>query len=268
MSSTVRSSDGTVIAYERVGSGPALVLVDPALGYREFDNVRELGERLAADFTVYSYDRRGRGASGDTLPYAVEREIEDLHAVIAEAGGSACVYAFSSGGLLALQAAAAGVPIEKLVLMEPPIGTDDDPADAAFTAEITELVAAGRRGEAVERFLTGCGVPPDVLAGMAPSMPALESVAHTIVYDCLISDATTMELLAKVPTPTLVLDSKGSSDDLTGWAASVAAALPDARHRSLPGGWHGVPVEVLAPVVAEFCSGNGGASRSDQRVRS
>jgi pimeloyl-ACP methyl ester carboxylesterase len=261
MSGTVQSNDGTVIAYERVGSGPALVLVDPALGYRdevdgpgEFDNVRGLGERLAADFTVYSYDRRGRGASGDTLPYAVEREIEDLHAVIAEAGGSASVYAFSSGGLLALQAAAVGVPIEKLVLMEPPIGTDDDPADAAFTAEMTELVASGRRREAVERFLAGCGVPPDVLAGMAPSIPALEAVAHTIVYDCLISAATTTEQLAKVSTPTLVLDSKGSSDDLTGWAASVAAALPDARHRSLPGGWHGVPVEHLAPTVAEFCS--------------
>jgi pimeloyl-ACP methyl ester carboxylesterase len=253
-SGTVTSNDGTVIAYERAGAGPALVLVDPALGYREFDNVRGLGERLAGDFTVYSYERRGRGASGDTLPYAVEREVEDLAAVIAEAGGRACVYGFSSGALLALQAAAAGVPIEKLVLMEPPIGADDDPAGAAFTAEMKSLVAAGRRREAVERFLTGCGVPQEVLAGMAPSMPALEAVAHTIVYDCLISDATTTELLAKVPTPTLVVDSQGSSDDLTGWAASVAAALPDARHRSLPGGWHGVPVEDLAPVVTEFCT--------------
>jgi pimeloyl-ACP methyl ester carboxylesterase len=250
----VTSKDGTVIAYERIGAGPPLILVDPALGYREFDNVRGLGEQLAAHFTVYSYDRRGRGESGDTLPYAVEREVEDLAAVIAEAGGRASVYAFSSGALLALQAAVAGVPIEKLVLMEPPIGTDDDPADTAFTAEMTSLVAAGRRREAVERFLTGCGVPQEVLAGMAPSMPALDAVAHTIVYDCLISDATTTELLAKVPTPTLVLDSQGSSDDLTGWAASVVAALPDARHRSLPGGWHGVPVEVLAPVVTEFCA--------------
>ncbi len=249
----VTSNDGTAIAYERTGTGPPLVLVDPALGYRGFDNVRGLGERLTADFTVYSYERRGRGDSGDTPPYAVEREVEDLAAVIAEAGGSASIYGFSSGALLALQAAAAGVPIEKLVLMEPPIGTDDDPADAAFTTEMAELVAAGRRREAVERFLTAVGVPAEVLAGMAPSMPALDAVAHTIVYDCLISDATTTELLAKVPTPTLVLDSQGSGDDLTGWAASVAAALPDARHRSLPGGWHGVPVDVLAPVVTEFC---------------
>jgi pimeloyl-ACP methyl ester carboxylesterase len=127
----VTSSDGTAIAYERAGAGPALVLVDPALGYRGFDNVRGLGERLSGDFAVYSYERRGRGDSGDTLPYAIEREVEDLAAVIAEAGGRACVYGFSSGALLALQAAAAGVPIRKLVLMEPPIGTDDDPADAA-----------------------------------------------------------------------------------------------------------------------------------------
>jgi pimeloyl-ACP methyl ester carboxylesterase len=248
----VTSNDGTAIAYERAGAGPSLVLVDPALGYRGFDNLRELGERLAADFTVYRYERRGRGDSGDTLPYAVEREVEDLAAVIAEAGGSACVYGFSSGALLALQAAAAGVPIEKLVLMEPPIGSDDDPADVAFTAEITELVAAGRRREAVERFFRD--MPPEVLAGLEGEMPALEAVAHTLVHDCLISVATTTELLTKVPTPTLVIDSRGSSDDLTGWAASVAAALPDARHRSLPGGWHGVPVEVLAPVVTEFCA--------------
>jgi hypothetical protein len=247
----VTSSDGTAIAYECAGAGPALVLVDPALGYRGFDHVRGLGERLTADFTVYSYERRGRGDSGDTPPYAVEREVEDLAAVIGAAGGQACVYGFSSGALLALQAAAADVPIQKLVLMEPPIGTDDDPADAAFTAEITELVAAGRRRDAVERFFKD--MPPEVLAGLEGAMPALEAVAHTLVHDCLISDTTTTELVAKVPTPTLVLDSQGSSDDLTGWAANVAAALPSGRHRSLPGGWHGVPVEVLAPVVTEFC---------------
>jgi pimeloyl-ACP methyl ester carboxylesterase len=253
MSSSVTSPDGTVIAYERSGAGPALVMVDPALGYREFDNIRDLGKLLATDFTVYTYDRRGRGGSTDTAPYAVEREVEDLAAVIAEAGSSACVYGFSSGGLLALQAAGAGVAIEKLVLMEPPIGTDDDPADAAFTAEIAELVAAGRRRDAVQRFLTGCGVPGEVIAEMEPAMPALDAVAHTLVYDCLISEATGTRLLSSVPTPTLVLDSQGSSDELTGWAATVAAALPDARHRSLRGQWHGVPAEDLAPVIAQFC---------------
>jgi pimeloyl-ACP methyl ester carboxylesterase len=106
----VTSSDGTAIAVERTGAGPALVLVDPALGHRGFDNLRELGERLAEDFTVYRYERRGRGSSGDTLPYAVEREVEDLAAVVADAGGTARVYGFSSGALLALQAAAEEKP--------------------------------------------------------------------------------------------------------------------------------------------------------------
>jgi pimeloyl-ACP methyl ester carboxylesterase len=255
MHTSVTSRDGTVIAYERAGVGPALVMVDPALGHREFDSIRGLGELLAADFTVVTYDRRGRGASTDTAPYAVGREVEDIAALVAAVGGSACVYGFSSGGLLALQAAAAGIGVEKLVLMEPPIGTDDDPADATFTAEMAELVAAGRRREAVRRFLAGCGVPEEALAGMEESMPALEAVAHTLVYDCLISEATDSALLATVSTPTLVLDSLGSSDDLTGWAATVAAALPEGHHRSLRGGWHGVPAQDLAPVVTEFCAG-------------
>ncbi len=252
-SGIVTSKDGTVIAYEREGAGPALVMVDPALGYRGFDSIRGLGSLLAADFTVHTYDRRGRGESTDTAPYSVDREVEDLAAVVAEAGGRACVYGFSSGGLLALQAAAAGVGVEKLVLMEPPLGTDDDPADAAFTAEMVELIATGRRRDAVRRFLTGAGVPAEVIAEMEPAMPALDAVAHTLVYDCLISEATGTGLLSRVPTPTLVLDSQGSSDDLTGWAATVAAALPDGRHRSLHGEWHVVPAEDLAPVVVEFC---------------
>jgi pimeloyl-ACP methyl ester carboxylesterase len=249
---TVASRDGTLIAFERRGAGPALVMVDPALGYRDFDNIRGLGALLAAEFTVYTYDRRGRGGSADTPPYAVDREVEDLAALIAAAGGGAFVYAFSSGGLLALRAAAAGIGIEKLALMEPPIGADDDPSGAAFTAEIAGLLAAGRRGDAVQRFLSGIGVPSEVIDQMEPVRPALEAVAHTLVYDCLISEATGVALLAEVSTPTLVLDSAGSTDDLTGSAATVAAALPNAQHRSLRGRWHGVPDEDLAPVVAGF----------------
>jgi pimeloyl-ACP methyl ester carboxylesterase len=118
---SIRSADGTEIAFDRSGSGPALVMVDPALGYSGFDNIRGLGALLAADFTVYTYDRRGRGESGDTAPYAVEREVDDLGAVIAAAGGSAFVYGFSSGGLLALHAAAGGLPIRKLAVLEPPV---------------------------------------------------------------------------------------------------------------------------------------------------
>jgi pimeloyl-ACP methyl ester carboxylesterase len=251
MDTTVVSPDGTVIAVERSGSGPPLVLVDPALGYWDVDSVRGLGRLLAGRFTVLAYDRRGRGRSTDTAPYAVERKIEDLGAVIEEAGGRAHVYGFSSGALLALRAAAAGLPIERMVLMEPPIGADDDPADVAFTEEIAALVAAGRNHDAVQHMLTGIGMPAEAIEGIA-DRPAMDAVAPTLVHDCTISASTGTGLLPSVPTPTLVVDSSGSTDDLTGWAAAVAAALPRGRHRSLPSGWHGVPDEVLAPVVAGF----------------
>jgi pimeloyl-ACP methyl ester carboxylesterase len=250
---SVRSADGTEIALERSGSGPALVMIDPALGYSGFDNIRGLGALLAASFTVYTYDRRGRGESTDSPPYAVEREIEDLVAVIAEAGATAYVYGFSSGGLLALHAAAAGLPIDKLALLEPPVRSEGDPPDTTLTAEIAALVASGRRAAAVERFMTAIGVPPEAMP--APVPPALEAVAHTLVYDCEISNATTFALLRSVPTPTLVLDSLGSSDDLTGGAAAIADALPRGTRRSLAGEWHGVPDEDLAPAVSEFLLG-------------
>lgn len=145
--------------------------------------------------------------------------------VIDEAGGSAFLYGYSSGGLVALHAAASGLPIPKLVLLEPPIGAEEDrPAQTLFTAELAELVAAGRRSAAVEHFLTSIGLPTEMIAGMreTQSWSAMEAVAHTLVYDSMISEATTSQLLASVAVPTLVLDSEGSSDDLTGMAATVA----------------------------------------------
>jgi pimeloyl-ACP methyl ester carboxylesterase len=249
---TVRSADGTRIGFERRGSGPPLVMIDPAGGYSGFDNIRGLGASLADRFTVCTYDRRGRGRSGDTAPYAVAREVEDLAALIAELGGRACVYGFSSGALLALHAAVEGLGIDRLALLEPPVRAEDEPPDVAFTRELGALVTAGRRAEAVDRFLTAIGVPSEVIEEMAPVRPALEAVAHTLVYDGEISDQTTFELLRAVPTPTLVLDSEGSSEDLTSGAAAIARALPAGTHRSLPGGWHGVPDDVLAPVVGDF----------------
>jgi pimeloyl-ACP methyl ester carboxylesterase len=251
----VRSADGTGIAFERSGSGRAVVMIDPAGGYSGFDNIRGLGALLSAEFTVYTYDRRGRGKSGDTEPYSVAREVEDLAAVIAEAGGAASVYGFSSGGLLALHAAADARVIGKLALFEPPLRGEDEPPDPAFTAEIAELVSSGRRPEAVERFLTSIGVPSEVIAGMGPVRPALEAVAHTLVYDCEISNATTFELLRSVRTPTLVLDSQGSSDDLTGGTAAIADALPSGTRLSLTGDWHGAPDEDLADAIGDFFRG-------------
>jgi pimeloyl-ACP methyl ester carboxylesterase len=199
-------------------------LVDAAGCYREFGSLRPLAELLAADFTVVTYDRRGREGSTDTLPYAVEREVDDLAALITKAGGSASVYAVSSGALLALHAAASGLPIPKLALFEPPIGADENQsAGSDFTAELAELVAAGRRADAVERFQRSIGVPPEVIARMAPKpRSALEAVAHTLVYDCMISDAMSLELLTSVTAPVRVIDSEGSTGDLTGWVAAVS----------------------------------------------
>jgi len=253
-STTVTSKDGTSIAYEKAGTGPALILVDAAGRYREFSSFGGLIGLLAADFTVYHYDRRGRGDSTDTAPYAVEREVDDLAALIEEAGGSAFLYGFSSGGLVALHAAASGLTIPKLVLLEPPIETDDRSAQAALIAELAELVAAGRCGAAVEYFLTSIGVPDEIVAEMREneSWSAMEAVAHTLVYDCMVSEATSLQLLASVSVPTLVLDSEASSDDLTGMAATVAKAMPNSSHRSLVGEWHGVPDDVLAPVLTEY----------------
>jgi pimeloyl-ACP methyl ester carboxylesterase len=257
MGSNVISSDGTSIAYERVGAGPALVLVDAAGNYRDFRPLRAPVELLAADFTVYLYDRRGRGGSTDTLPYAVEREVDDLAALIAEAGGSARVYAMSSGCLLALHAAASGLAIPRLALFEPPIEPNETPAgESDFTAELAGLVAAGRRREAVEFFHRGIGVPEEIMAQMTPPVwAALEAVAHTLVYDCRLSDAMSLRLVRSVTVPTLVIDSQGSGGELTGMAATVVEALPNSAHRSLAGAWHGVPDETLAPVLTEFLRG-------------
>jgi pimeloyl-ACP methyl ester carboxylesterase len=252
---TVTSRDGTVIAYSKSGIGPPLILVDAAGHYRRFSSFDRLIGLFAADFTVYHYDRRGRGDSGDTSPYAAEREVEDLAVLMDEAGGSAFLYGFSSGGLLAVQAAAHGLSIRKLGLLEPPIALEADSEEQrTFTDELSELLTAGRRGEAVEYYLAGIGVPAEILDDMhgSDAWTAMEAVAPTLLYDCMISEATPYELLASVTTPTLVIDSEGSSDDLTGMAATVARGMPNALHRSLPGEWHGVRDDLLSRTLIEF----------------
>lgn len=229
-------------------------MVDPAGAYRDFNPMTSLAELLGPDFTTIMYDRRGRGESGDTLPYAVEREVDDLDALVAEHGGSAFLYGVSSGALLALHAAEGGLAIPKMALFEPPIGMEATAdSDRAFTFDLAKLVSAGHRSEAVEFFYEGLGVPHEILAEMEPAnRAALESVAHTLVYDCLIANATTVETLGSVTVPTLVIDSVDSSGDLTGWAAAVAQEVPNGAYRSLRGEWHGVTDEDLAPVLVEF----------------
>lgn len=255
MSSSVISPDGTTIAYDEVGSGPALILVDAAGHYRGFSSFAGLVDRLADDFTVFHVDRRGRGESTDTQPYAVQREIDDIAALIDRAGGSAYLYGFSSGALLALHAASAGLSIPKLAVLEPPIDPDEDrAARQAFTPELVDTLTTQGADAAVGFYLTGIGVPEEMITGMrgTPTWSAMASVAPTLVHDCRISEAMTFDVLGTVRVPTLVLSSTGSTDDLAQMAATVAAALPDATHRRLPGEWHGVGDEVLAPALVEW----------------
>lgn len=245
---TVTSADGTTIGFSRVGDGPAVVLVDGACCFRGGGPMPALAEALSG-YAVHTYDRRGRGESTDRAPYAIAREVEDLAAVVEAAGGSAFVHGFSSGAVLALHAAAAGVPIRALTLLEPPLSLDG-PTGPDVRAEIEALVAAGRRGDAVARFQAACGIPEEVTAGLrqSPGWPVLEALAHTTAYDLTITGA--VPDLAAVGVPTLVLDSEGSDARLRAWADGVAERLPDARRRTLPGDWHGVTPDVLAPALA------------------
>jgi pimeloyl-ACP methyl ester carboxylesterase len=251
----IRSADGTTIAYRRRGEGPVLILVDAAGAYHAFNSMDTLAEILADDFTVITYDRRGRGRSGDTLPYAVAREVEDIEALITGEWDEAFLFGASSGGLLVLQAAAADLPVPKLAVFEPPMGSDDV-TDAEFTSNLAGLIEKDRRADAVEFFYDGIGVPPEVLAGMAPSdRDALEAVAHTLVYDCLISQATDNETLRSVHAPALVIDSLDTADEIAGWAEQVAKELRHGSAVSLPGEWHHVPDEELAPALTGFFLG-------------
>ncbi|MGC4837867.1 alpha/beta fold hydrolase [Micromonospora vinacea] len=256
---TVRSADGTIIAYERSGAGPAVILVDAAGGFREMGPMRSLAAHLAEEFTVLTYDRRGRGQSSDTSPYAPQREVEDLRALIEDAsGGSAALYGFSSGAVLALLAATGGLSVTRLALLEPPFAQGEQSTDdPGLAADITELVAAGRPGDAMLHFQRSIGVPAELIDGMrdGPGWPAMEALAHTLVYDLTLLTALPAEALTTLTIPTLVLDSAQSDARLHGCAQGVAEALPAGRHRTLPGEWHGVSDEVLAPVLADHFSG-------------
>jgi pimeloyl-ACP methyl ester carboxylesterase len=206
----VTSSDGTSIAYERVGTGPAVILVDAAGNFRGFSPMPQLAETLSEHFTVFTYDRRGKGASTDTLPYAVDREIEDLQALIDLAGGRAFVHGFSSGATLALLAAERGIGIAKVSLLEPPLGvTDSPPPPSGISGEVARLIITGRRGDAYEHWMRGIGVPAEMIAQMrdGPLWPALEATAHTLVYESFIPGSIPPDRLAAISTPALVVAS-------------------------------------------------------------
>jgi pimeloyl-ACP methyl ester carboxylesterase len=257
---TATSADGTAIAFDESGHGPPVVMVVGAFNARS--TTAPLAAELASRFTVFNYDRRGRGDSGDsadTPAHAVEREIEDLAAVIAAAGGSACVFGYSSGATLALKAAAAGLPISKLALYEPPFLLDDSrprpPAD--LPRQLTELVSAGRRGDAVELYQArAVGMPEEVVARLrsAPFRPGLEAIARTLIYDASIIGDLSLPtaMMSTITTPTLVLDGEDSWPFMRDGVEAAADALPSGRRHTLAGQTHDIDPSATAPVLEEF----------------
>lgn len=264
---TVTSRDGTQIAFDRSGAGPALILVGGAFQHRAIDpRTGRLAELLAPHVTVFHYDRRGRGDSGDTQPYAAEREVDDLAALIGIAGGSAFVFGMSSGAALALDAAAHGLAITKLALYEPPFIVDDSrpPVPREYVSQLDTLIAAGRRGDAVAYAMTtAVGLPAEAVASMReqPFWPAFEAVAHTLAYDGRVMGDTQSgrplprDRWASVTVPTLVIDGGASPAYQHAAVHALVGVLPHARRRALDDQTHDVAPEVLAPVLAEFFAG-------------
>jgi pimeloyl-ACP methyl ester carboxylesterase len=246
----IESRDGTRIAFEALGHGSVVVLVVGALN--DHSTGALLAQLLRTKYTLYCYDRRGRGESGDTPPYCIEREIEDLDALISAAGGSAHVFGYSSGAVLALEAAAQGSAIKKLALYEPPPLAPTD----SIVAQFAEMIAGGRRGDVVELFQSRIGVPPEIIVQMrnAPYRPALEKMAHTLVYDMMIINDKSLLLdkLAAVSVPTLIIDGGNSPEVMRQAATAFADRLLRAEHRTLAGQTHELNASILAPVLAEF----------------
>ncbi|MFE7932561.1 alpha/beta fold hydrolase [Streptomyces sp. NPDC057456] len=255
------SRDGTELAYARAGEGPAVILVSGAMSTG--GTMAPLAGLLADRFTVLRYDRRGRGESGDTAPYAVAREVEDLAALIDAAGGEAALYGISSGGALVLEAAAAGLPVPRVAVYETPYAQDEESARerAAYTANLTEALAQGRRGDAVELFLRLTGLAEEMIRGarQSPMWEGMEAVAPTLAYDDAVMGGGTppRERLASIGVPVLAVAGEASPPWLREATRAVADAVPDGAYRALEGQTHMVDPNVLAPVLAEFLGSRG-----------
>jgi pimeloyl-ACP methyl ester carboxylesterase len=250
------SADGTRIAYDTIGAGPLVVVVGGALNWREFGNVRSLGTALAPLFTVVNYDRRGRGESGDTEPYAAEREYEDLRAVIDANGGDAYVVGFSSGGALALQAAAHGVPMRKVVSYEAPyIGVN---GDRDYLADLRGRLDRGDREGAVGYFMVDMVGGPRFMPLMFKLMPKvrrqLEGVAHTLPYDATVMGTfeAPRDVLSRVAVPALVLGGGKAKPNMRRAVADAAAAIPGSVTKTLPGQTHMVSDAAIVPELVAF----------------
>lgn len=251
-----RSADGTIIAYEEVGSGPAVVLVDGALCSRDFGPGRALARELSSNFTVYIYDRRGRGESGDTPPYSIAREVEDLAAVVDATTGGASVMGQSSGAALALEAAASGVPMRRLAVYEAPyVGGREGIDDLGI---VERMIADGKRGTAVSYFMVKMvGAPafvPIMMRLMPKAWKGLKSIAHTLPYDIAVMSgfAVPTARLKAITVPTLVMGGSKGAVNMKAAVQGVADAIPGSQHRTLEGQTHQVSEKALAPALMEF----------------
>lgn len=252
---TLTSTDGTPIAYQSSGAGPALVLVVGAFCDRR--TTADLTPLLAPHFTVYSYDRRGRGSSGDSPDYSTDREVDDLAALIVAAGGSARVYGHSSGAALALEAAARGVPISGVVAYEPPYTARDDGTGGSteLLEGVRARIAAGDRDGAAALFLQGAGTPAEVvpMIRQSPGWPRMLELAPALVYDLALSNGGVVprQRLARIGVPTVTVSGGASAEWAARAGAAIADAVPGARHVVLAGQTHAVAHEVIAPLLIE-----------------
>lgn len=262
---TVVSRDGTPISFEQTGSGRPVILVASALADRR--DTKRLARLLSAKHTVINYDRRGRGESGDTPPYDVQREIDDLAALIKYAGGSASLFGSSSGAVLVLRAAARGLPVDRVVVYEPPfvVGEGKFGPPPGFASRIDELLAADRRGDAVKAFMTEAQGMPQVMVSLMRLVPGmwrtLTSIAHTLPYDiAVMGDTQQGRPLSTQPwcdatAPTLVLTGSKSPAAFHDAADELVTAMPDAVHDRLQGLNHSSVVAApkkVAPAISAF----------------
>jgi pimeloyl-ACP methyl ester carboxylesterase len=258
--SHVISKDGTRIAYERFGTGPAVILIDGAMCSRAFGPSRKIAALLKEHFTVYLYDRRGRGESGDTPPYSKAREVEDIDALVRAAGGSAFAAGLSSGAALALEAAASGSALSKLAVYEPPFMPDDAARHlgADHEGKLKALVAAGDRGAAVKYFMRDMVNVPAPFVLMMQLMRGvwrkLKAVAHTLPYDAAIMGDWQVPTarLAGVRAPTLAMYGGKTETRLKRATEKLVKVLPNVRQQVLPGQTHNVSAAVLVPVLVQF----------------
>ncbi|GAA1600028.1 alpha/beta hydrolase [Kribbella sancticallisti] len=251
----ITSSDGTSIAYDTLGSGPGLILIAGAFTDRSY--YAPLATALSPHFTVITYDRRGRGDSTDTAPYAIERELEDL-AVLREATGAVYAKADSSGAMLLVRAVAAGVPFDKLAIMEPPFRVEGaPPAPDRYLERLQDFIATGNPGGAAELFMVeAVGQPQELVDTFkgTPMWSSLEAMAPTLVYDALqMGDSSVpTTLLAGIPTETLAIHSTGSPAWMQSAVRATADALPNAHVAALEGEFHQVSEEALVPALTDF----------------